>query len=274
MQTPKEISVIIPARNEAALISSVLDAVLASVRILPTCGPANHLPDLPIHLDTTAAEIIVIDNESTDQTPAIVQDYANRYGVHLLHCSIPFAASARNHGVAASRGRILVFVDADTLIPPTALCHIMDLCSRRGYIAGITRLASLEHSIRASIWWTFWEQVRRLPLARAKAMPALMFCTRMAFEQFGPFDERVRIGEEWPILAGVYRTRQSQFIYDRTLTALTSSRRMELQEYGYLRTLAKYVWAVLHPSGRVAYTDHLRHTQESQRAGTMIDGRR
>ena len=92
-----------------------------------------------------------------------------------------------------------------------------------------------------------------------------MFCTRTAFDLFGPFDERVRIGEEWPILAGVYRTRRSQFIYDRTLTALTSSRRMELQECGYLRTFAKYVWAVLHPSGRVAYTDQVRHTQVSRR---------
>ena len=81
--------------------------------------------------------------------------------------------------------------------------------------------------------------MRRLPLPRAKAMPACMFCTREAFDEFGPFDERVAIGEEWPILAGLYRARPRRFVYDRAITALSSGRRMELQRFGYTRTFAR-----------------------------------
>ena len=33
-----------------------------------------------------------------------------------------------------------------------------------------------------------------------------------AFEEFGPFDERVAIGEEWPILAGLYRARPGRLV--------------------------------------------------------------
>ena len=89
-------------------------------------------------------------------------------------------------------------------------------------------------------------------------MPAVMFCTAEVFDEFGPFDEEVCIGEEWPILARVYHERRAQFVYDRTLTALSSSRRMERQPFGYLRTFAKYVWAVLHKSGRIHYSDQIR----------------
>ncbi len=89
-------------------------------------------------------------------------------------------------------------------------------------------------------------------------MPAAMFCTSAVFDEFGPFDEEVAIGEEWPILAGLYRSRPRQFVYDRSLTAYTSSRRMERLPWGYLRIFAKYVWAILDRRGRIHYSDQIR----------------
>lgn len=248
------VSVIIPARNEAALIRTTLDAVLAAVRHLDAGSPADRL-----HLAATCVEVIVVDNQSIDQTCALVQGYHDRYGVRLEQCPTLGAAQARNLGASCARGSILVFVDADTVMPPETLVRIVDLCERQGYHAGITRLASLEGGWRAWLWWTFWEHVRRLPLPRAKAMPALMFCTRAAFATYGPFDEQVSIGEEWPILAGIYRVNPAHLVYDRTLTARSSNRRMDLQPWGYVRTFGRYVWAVLHRGGRVNYTDRLRH---------------
>jgi hypothetical protein len=92
-----------------------------------------------------------------------------------------------------------------------------------------------------------------------------MFCTRAVYHEFGPFDERVIIGEEWPILAGLYRARPERLVYDDTLAALTSSRRMELQRFGYTRTFLKYAWAVLHASGRNGYPE-VRH------AASVVEG--
>lgn len=257
-QTPKVISVIIPARNEEALIGRAIEATLRAAAILQGYGDA-----LP-HLAETIAEIIVVDNASIDRTVEVAKLYVDHNGVRLAHCARIKAPCARNMGARLTKGRILVFVDADTVIPPHTLSRIVYLCDAQGYQAGITWLASLEGGKRARCWWTFWAHVRRLPLARAKAMPALMFCTRSIFYEFGPFDERIAIGEEWPILAGLYRTRPSRFIYDRTLTALTSSRRMELQTFGYLRTFLRYVWAILHHSGRLDYEDHYRYSHQEQ----------
>jgi glycosyltransferase involved in cell wall biosynthesis len=234
-------SVIIPARNEAALIRQTIEAALAASDAL-----------------AAETELIVVDNASVDQTAAIVAGFGPP--VRRVYCARLGSAAARNAGAQAARGAVLVFVDADTFIPVHTLCRIADHCRSRGQLAGITRLAPQERGVRARLWWSFWSAVRRLPLPRAKAMPALMFCTREAFQRFGPFDETVSIGEEWPILAGVYRRHPDRFVYDRALVARSSSRRMELQRFGYTRTFARYIWAVLHRSGRIGYPDTVRHT--------------
>lgn len=245
-----EISVIIPARNEEFLIGRTIASVLAATRCLQRSRLSKSR--------RPRVELLVVDNNSTDDTCAIVKSYEQSHEVRLLHCHELGAARARNLGARHANGELLVFLDADTSVSPEALTRVAELNGEQSFEAGITRLASLEGGWTAWLWWTFWEYVRCLPLARAKAMPAFMFCTRAVFDEFGPFDERVAIGEEWPILASLYRTRRSRLVYDRTLTACSSSRRMELQPFGYWRTFAKYVWAILHFSGRVNFSDRFR----------------
>ena len=156
---------------------------------------------------------------------------------------------------ALASGQILIF------LMPTPIC-------RRRRFAGSPRFAGTTATTRASQklgaldggrlarhWWAVWNTMACSPWPVHKAMPACMFCTRAAFAEFGPFDERVAIGEEWPILAGLYKARRDRLIYDRATVALSSSRRMELQRYGYLKTFVKYVWAILSYSGRVHYDD-------------------
>lgn len=238
----RSVSVIIPARNEERLLSSTLECVLHAAR----------------HLGREAVEVIVVDNGSSDGTWATLQLFAANDGVIAVRHDLPGAARARNHGRQFASGEVLVFVDADTRIEPDCLARIADHCWNGGIEAGISRLAGIEEGLRARLWWLFWEHVRRLPLPRAKAMPALMFCKATVFDEFGPFDEEVAIGEEWPILAGLYRQRPKRFIYDRTMTAYSSSRRMQAQPFGYLRTFLKYVWAISHKSGRIHYSDGIR----------------
>lgn len=236
------VSVIIPARNEERLLESTLECVLHAAR----------------RFDRDAVEVIVVDNASSDGTWETLQHYSASDGVIAIRHDLPGAARARNHGRRCASGEILVFVDADTRIEPDCLSRIVDHCRSAGIEAGITRLAGSDGGLRARIWWLFWEHVRRLPIPRAKAMPALMFCRAAVFDEFGPFDEEVAIGEEWPILAGLYRQRPNLFVYDRSMTAYSSSRRMQTQRFGYLRTFLKYVWAILHRSGRIHYSDSIR----------------
>ena len=90
-------------------------------------------------------------------------------------------------------------------------------------------------------------------------MPAFMSCDRAHFESYGPFDESCAIAEEWPLTGAAYRHHRERFLYDRSLTARTSSRRMELQPFGYLRTFLKWVSVVLFPWARTSLVDRIRH---------------
>lgn len=249
----KRLSVVVPARNEEALIGEVLDAILTSI------ARASCVSRADLRLTDGAFEVIVVDDASEDDTASIVGDFVQAFGVRLVSCSGGTCAVARNAGAAASSGRVLCFVDADTLVPVTAVDRILSLHEQAGMRVVLYRLASREPGMRAWLWWRFWGLARHLPLARAKSMPAFMSCTRAHFESYGPFDASRTIAEEWPLTGAAYRHHPARFLYDRSLTALTSSRRMELRPFGYARTFLKWALAVLFPWARTARIDRIRH---------------
>jgi glycosyltransferase involved in cell wall biosynthesis len=247
------LSFVIPARNEEALIGEVLEAILASVA--RAAGVSRHnlwLPALPF-------EVIVADDASEDATAAIVRRFSDDVGVRLIRCVGGTCAAARNAGAATSSGRVLCFVDADTIVPQNAADRILELHERESRCLVLYRLASREPGVRAWLWWTFWGLARHVPLARAKSMPAFMTCDRKHFERYGPFNEFYAIAEEWPLTGAAYRYHRERFLYDRSLTARTSSRRMELQPFGYVRTFLKWVSVVLFPWARTSLNDRIRH---------------
>lgn len=93
------VSVIIPARNAAATIGRAITSVLNQTE--------------------ACAEIIVIDDASTDDTAAVVRTaFGER--VHLIaREERGGAACARNVGIAAARAEFLAFLDADDAWDPS-----------------------------------------------------------------------------------------------------------------------------------------------------------
>ncbi|MFH0911729.1 MAG: glycosyltransferase [Planctomycetota bacterium] len=89
-------SVVIPARNEAGRIGACLDALLA-------CDPA---PD--------RHEVVVVVNGSTDATGEL----ARARGVRVIETDLATISAARNLGARMTKGEILLFLDADELVPP------------------------------------------------------------------------------------------------------------------------------------------------------------
>jgi glycosyltransferase involved in cell wall biosynthesis len=247
------LSFVIPARNEEALIGETLEAILASVaHALGISRQDLWLPDTPF-------EVIVADDDSEDGTAAVVGRFAEATGVRLVPCAGRSCAAARNAGASAGSGRVFCFVDADTLVPVNAVERILQLHEAESRCLVLYRLASREPGIRAWLWWTFWGLARRLPLARAKSMPAFMSCDRSHFTRYGPFHEAWAIAEEWPLTVAAYRYHNERFLYDRSLAGRTSSRRMDLQPFGYIRTFLKWVSVVLFPWARTSLTDRIRH---------------
>ncbi len=69
--------------------------------------------------DAPKFEIIVVDNGSTDDTEGIVREFArDASDVRYVSVPEPNRGKARNRGVAATRGRYLLFCDDDVYVPP------------------------------------------------------------------------------------------------------------------------------------------------------------
>ena len=122
------VSIVIPARNERHDIRATLDACLA-IRYAPK-------------------EIIVVD-DSSDDTPAIVTEYAGR-GVRLVHrdANRNGCCGARNLGMQLARGEIVVLLNADNRPAPDFLTRLVEHY-RNGadYVVVRSRVMNLD-----SIW--------------------------------------------------------------------------------------------------------------------------
>jgi glycosyltransferase involved in cell wall biosynthesis len=69
-----------------------------------------------------SAETIVVDNDSVDSTAKV----ARAFGATVVRETRDNVARVRNTGAASASGDVLVFVDADTVVPDKLLRRIVD----------------------------------------------------------------------------------------------------------------------------------------------------
>ncbi len=111
-------SIVVPARNEAANLPRLLATLTQQL------GPSD--------------EIVVIDDQSTDATPAI----AREHGARVIHSrERPDGWTGKTwacwQGAQASRNEVLLFVDADTWFAPTAVGRMVATLQRRGGLVSV-----------------------------------------------------------------------------------------------------------------------------------------
>lgn len=105
------ISVIIPLYNVEAYLPACLDSVLSQT-----------YADL---------EIILINDGSTDSSPAICREYAARDGrIRVIHQENQGMSAARNAGIEIVRGEFITFVDSDDYLLEDAIETMVSLQKR------------------------------------------------------------------------------------------------------------------------------------------------
>jgi glycosyltransferase involved in cell wall biosynthesis len=178
-------SLIIPTFNHARFLGAAIDSALTQ-----TLG---------------AVDVIVVDDGSTDETPAVLERYAGR--VRVLRQPNRGLSAARNAGLAAARGTFVAFLDADDIMAPTKLAAQLAVLERSPAIGwtycdvlmetvatGATTRASerFGYAARALDGWLFPE------LIHGNFIPAIApLVRRTALETAGGFDERLTALEDW-----------------------------------------------------------------------------
>ena len=112
---PRSVAVVIPARNEGRAIHQLVKAVLA-----------QRPPD-------TDLEVIIVDNESTDDTASRAREAGARILPLPLRGGLGNPAAARNLAARSSKADILIFLDADCMPDPGWLTALLN-AHRRGEV--------------------------------------------------------------------------------------------------------------------------------------------
>ena len=152
-------------------------------------------------------EIIVVDNASSDGTPAYLQHLAEHFAdvsVITNNANRGFAPAV-NQGLAAARGQVLVVLNNDTVVPPGwvrgLVAHLDD--PTLAMVNPVTNSAPNEARVQVGYrtYGEFISEARSRAIEREGARSALdvatMFCVafkREVYARVGPLDERFEVG--------------------------------------------------------------------------------
>lgn len=85
-------------------------------------------------------EILLVDDGSPDNCPAICDEYARQDArVRVLHQENKGLSGARNAGIDVAKGQWLAFVDSDDYLAPDFLERLLETCERTGSDLSVCR---------------------------------------------------------------------------------------------------------------------------------------
>ena len=172
------VSVVLPTYDRAPVLAGAIRSVLTQ----------THQP----------LELVVVDGGSTDGTDAVLDDVDDDR-VRVLRREEPAGpAAARNHGVMATEGEYVAFVDADDRWRPTKLERQVAAVRRVEGEVALTRVekSAGEPRTRSGAEGDVAAAVERLDVP---TYTSALLVSRVAFERVGGFDEELGCFEDWEL---------------------------------------------------------------------------
>lgn len=194
------VSVLIPAHNEEVVIEDTLQSMIK------------------LNYPKEKLEVIVINDNSSDRTGLIIDNYAKKYPfVKAVHTKPPHAgkgkSGALNQGLAHSSGEMIIVYDADNTPEPDAVRHLaLGLAhdEKAGAIVGkfrvinakknlLTRLINIE-----TLTFQWLAQAGRWFWFKMTTIPGTNFAIRRSIlETLGGWDEKA-LSEDTELSIRVY----------------------------------------------------------------------
>lgn len=178
------VSIVVPAHNAEATLERALDCLLDQ--------------------EIVDWEAIIVDDASTDRTPAIIAGYVEHDArFRTLSSCACSAAGARNSGISTARGRWLMFLDADDWVDASFLAKMLAALktapdavaaycgSRRVMPDGELTPSSISTEVAIQPFETFARQCA----IRTHAL----LVDRETIVELGGFDVSLRTCEDWDL---------------------------------------------------------------------------
>lgn len=143
-------------------------------------------------------EVIVVDNNSTDETQSI----ARKYGAKVFNFG-PERSEQKNFAVGEARGEYLLFLDADM----EADIRVLESCLKK-IDEGFTSLVIPEISVGMG----FWARCRALEKKmyfNDSEIEAPRFFRKDSFKEVGGYSPGMIAGEDWDLRERIKKTRMS-----------------------------------------------------------------
>lgn len=210
-----KVSVIIPAYNEERCLPRTLERIQRALSLV-----------------SRPSEIIVVDNDSQDGTKQVAESFGAKVFLETEHN----ISRVRNTGARNSTGDVLIFIDADTLVPETLFQKITAVMADENCFGGAV---AVEYEELARKWvkyylsgWKFWGRVFNM------AQGAAQFCRKYVFEGLMGYDQTIFMGEDiefyWRLTRFAKRNKGYLYFVEQPKVT-TSSRRFD--KMGLWKTL-------------------------------------
>jgi glycosyltransferase involved in cell wall biosynthesis len=180
---------------------SIIVIVYNGEKFLSRCLSALMALEFP----KSELEVIVVDNNSTDNTKLIIEQYPVKYFFEQKR-SIPVA---RNRGLKEARGRYVVFIDSDCVADKFLLKNFIDYFNRDSFnVAALS--GKMDFSFSKTLWNKFnayilnpeESQIRNRKVVNFRfphIVTANAIFKREIFDEVGYFDEDMARGEDFDV---------------------------------------------------------------------------
>ena len=206
---PATLSVIVPAWNEEKCVGCAIASLQRAAIVYERERGA-------------VAEIIVVDNNSSDRTGAV----ARQCGATVVFEPVNNIGKARNAGVKAATGKYIAFCDADNEVTENLLVLIHDHLEDQQIAGGGTWIVPATRSLKVRFFYFLWGIYVRC----SRVGVGMMHCRKADFEAVGGFDEAIFAAEDLQLayaLKKLGRPRGQKFELLHKGWIITSTRKID-----------------------------------------------
>jgi len=214
----KTASIIIPTKNESIWVERTLLILSASMY---------------------AQEIIIADNDCDSK----IKEVASRYSCRLIQDTTP--AKSRNSGARASSGDILIFVDADVIVPPHCIDRAINIIQESTNVGIVHfKIVPITNSafVRSSYIVMHYYFKMLSMLGVAQGIGNFIAVKREVFDEVEGFDESISAGEDADFFRRASKITSIVYLADDEIYA--SARRYHIEK-PYIFSAKCVMWAML-----------------------------